>query len=52
MESIPKSQFFPVPQVNGGILVIEPKNKLPINISELEQLIRSTHEEPPRFIVG
>jgi hypothetical protein len=21
-------------------------------ISELEQLIRSTHEEPPRFIVG
>lgn len=50
MESIPRSQFFPVPQVNGGILVIEPKNKLPINISELEQLLKISYISPRKTL--
>lgn len=51
-ESIPKSQFYPVPQVNGGILTLEPHNSLPANISNIEQLIKIAYISPRKTLLN
>jgi len=50
MESIPKSQFYPVPMVNGGILVLEPKEALSTNIHEIEQLMKIAFVSPRKTL--
>jgi len=40
MESVPAIQFFPMPKVNGGIIVIEFKEETPTDYVEILKLIR------------
>lgn len=51
LETIPKGQFFPVPQVNGGILVITPHQKFTATkIAELQKLIRIGFQQPRKTL--
>jgi 16S rRNA (adenine1518-N6/adenine1519-N6)-dimethyltransferase len=49
-ESIPATQFFPKPKVNGGILVIEPKSEIVENAEEISKLLRIGFSTPRKTL--
>jgi len=49
-ESIPKTQFHPVPQVNGGILVIEPKESMTQDYEKIEHLMKIGFVSPRKTL--
>lgn len=49
-ESIPKSQFYPTPKVNGGILLITPKTEMHPNYTEIESLMKIAYSSPRKTL--
>jgi len=49
-ESIPKSQFFPVPQVNGGILSLEPRELINKDYQEIEKMMKIAYVSPRKIL--
>jgi len=51
LESIPASQFYPMPKVNGAILVIEPKRNPDQNASEVYKFMRLEYASPRKTLL-
>lgn len=51
LESIPASQFYPVPKVNGAILLIMPKRDLSENVNEVNKFIRLGYSSPRKTLL-
>lgn len=51
LESIPASQFYPMPKVNGAILLIEPKKNVAENADEIYKFIRLGYSSPRKTLI-
>ena len=51
LESIPASQFYPMPKVNGAILLIQPKKEIPEDVDEIYKFIRLGYSSPRKTLL-